>query len=67
MSEDESKKCSTCGENIDESDTVCPHCGAKVEVIEDELIIDLRAIQAIRNQAEIEQIQRVLKKGKDEA
>ena len=57
MSEEEIKKCNTCGENINKSDTICPHCGAEVEVIEDELIVDLRAIQAIRNRAEIEQIQ----------
>ena len=55
-------KCNNCGEEIDVSETTCPHCGADIEESGRKISIDITEVLRLRDQVEITQIQNSLRK-----
>ncbi|TFH12688.1 zinc-ribbon domain-containing protein [Candidatus Bathyarchaeota archaeon] len=54
--------CNKCGKEIDASDSKCPHCGADIDESGRKVTIDITEVLRQRDQIEIAQIQKALKK-----
>lgn len=55
-------RCKSCGEEIDVSETICPHCGVNIEEAGRKISIDITQVLRLRDQVEITQIQNSLRK-----